>query len=158
MFLVNLYFFVGGFRLKEYDSTSTQTSFTISAACNRCNVPTDRFNVHFVYAIGLQPAVITHNSSAGNAHKLIISLLPSNQPAITVWTFIMKRLDPFSLLKHMPFDTNRLYHFITSHSILTAEQLTKGSNKTCETHIILSPNIQYLIIHIRNLILLQASQ
>jgi hypothetical protein len=144
--------------LKEYNSTNTRTTFTISAACNRCNVPADRFNMHFVHTIGLQPAVITHNSSAGNAHNLIISLLHPNQPTIKVWTFGTKRLGPLSSLKHVPFDTNRLYQFITSHSILTATQLTEGSNKTCESHIIFSTNIQYLIIHIRKLISLQTSQ
>jgi hypothetical protein len=108
--------------------------------------------------MGLQLAVITHNSKAGQAHNLIFYMLPPNKPTITVWTFGMKRLDALGSLKHVPFDTNRLYQFITPHSILTAAQLTKGSNKTCENYMIISTNIQYLIINIRNLISPQTLQ
>jgi hypothetical protein len=33
--------------------------------------------------MGLQPAVITYNSLAGDAHNLIFYMLPPNQPTIT---------------------------------------------------------------------------
>src|SRR5215510_15432507 len=42
-----------------------------------------------------------------------------------MWASAIKRSDGLDSLKHLPFDTNHLYQFITPHSTLNATQLTK---------------------------------
>jgi hypothetical protein len=60
----------------------------------------------FVYSMGLQPADITHNNGCVT--------LPQ---------------DALGSLKHVSFDTNRLYQFISPHSIPNAIQWTKAPIK-----------------------------
>jgi hypothetical protein len=81
----------------------------------------------FVYCIDLQPTGIIHVNLAGVAHHLIIfHVEPANQPTITGVDLCHKKVGS---LKHVPFNTNQLFQFITPYSTLNATQLSKGKTK-----------------------------
>jgi hypothetical protein len=61
-------------------------------------------------------------------YLLFLHVWPAN-PQRRVCTFAIKGLDTLDSLKHVLFDTNRLYQFITPHSTLNATQLTKPPTK-----------------------------
>jgi hypothetical protein len=76
----------------------------------------------FVYGRGIQPTGIINNNFASDAHHLLI-FPRANRP-----TFAIIMSDGPGSLKHVSFDTNHLYQFITPRSILNATQLTKQQN------------------------------
>jgi hypothetical protein len=78
--------------------------------------------------MGLQPAGTIHNNTVGDVHHLLFFHI---QPRThnKCGPFAIKRSDTLTSLKHMPFNTNHLYQFITPHSTLNATQLTKPPTK-----------------------------
>jgi hypothetical protein len=94
-----------------------------------CNVPSDRFNVQF----RLHHGSPTHGyKPAGDAHLFIYFStcdLWTSSPQQLVWNFAIKSLDALGSLKHVSFDINHFYKFITPHSILNATQKTKAATK-----------------------------
>ena len=107
-----------------------------------CNVPSDWFNVYFR---------LWHGSPTPGIKQLVmhITLCCSTcDPQKEVWIFAIKTFNTLGSLRHVSFDINLSYQFITPHSILNDKG--KGSNKTCENNIIPPTNIQYIKIHVRN--------
>jgi hypothetical protein len=112
-----------------------------------------------VYSMSPQHAGIIHNNVAGTARNLLIfRVRPMNQPTIMGVDLCHKRFwcpwftetrviryKPFVSVRNAPFHSERY-------------TINKGSNKTCESNIILPTNIQNLKIHVRNIMWSQTSQ
>jgi hypothetical protein len=71
-----------------------------------------------------------HNNVAGDTQQLrFLYLRPPIQPTIMRVDLCHKNVGPPQFAKHVPFNTNHLYQFITPHSTLNATQLTKAPTK-----------------------------
>ena len=71
-----------------------------------------------------------HNPAGDDHHSLFFHMRSSNQqPTITGVYLCHKTVDALGSLKHVSFDINYLYYFITTDSILNATQMTKATNK-----------------------------
>jgi hypothetical protein len=108
--------------------------------------------------MGLQPAGVTHNTLAGDAHYLFDHVRLANQPQIKSVdlchkTFGNQRFTETRVIRYQPFVSIRN---TWPHS--ECYTIHKGGNKPYENNIILPTNIQYLKIHVCNWICPQTSQ
>jgi hypothetical protein len=114
---------------------------------------------NFVYGIDLQPASIIHNNLGGDAHRLLFfHVQPTNQPTITGVNLSHKKVGRpwFTETRNIRYQPFVLVQNARFHS--ECYTIDKRGNKTCVNNFILPTNIQYLKIHVRNLIFSQTSQ
>jgi hypothetical protein len=99
----------------------------------------------FVYGMDLQPACITYNNLAGDAHHL-----PPNQPTITNVDLCHKKFGRprFTETRAIKYQPSVSVHNAPFHP--QCHTTHKRTNKTCQNNITLPTNIQYLKIHVRN--------